>query len=288
MKINITKSILLVTMLGSISLYANHPSFNCSKVKKDSSEGIICASDMLMNLDRELASVYKKALPKSTKDDMLKAEQRGWIKGRNDCWKDANEAKCMEDQYTMRIEELTKKYSLSSAAKVKAKSYSFDKVLSLQGITFHVTTVGEGSLRQLSIVPTGLEGSNSVINQEIDGGVSGVEIEDLNSDGSPEIYIYTTSAGSGGYGNVIAYSANNKKSLSSIYLPEIDATSKEGKGYMGHDVFSLVENSLVRRFPIYKENDSNAKPTGGTRQLQYKLKAGEASWILKLVNTTEF
>jgi len=178
--------------------------------------------------------------------------------------------------------------SIIGSISLYAKQFSFDKVVSLQGITFHVTTVGEGSLRQLSIVPTGLEGSNSVINQEIDGGVSGVEIEDLNGDGSPEIYIYITSAGSGSYGNVVAYSANNKKSLSGIYLPEIDASSKEGKGYMGHDVFSLVENSLVRRFPIYKENDSNAKPTGGTRQLQYKLKAGEASWILKLVNTTKF
>ena len=56
---------------------------------------------------------------------------------------------------------------------------------------------------------------------------------------------------------------------------------------MGHDEFTVMENSLVRRFPIYKKNDSNAKPTGGTRQIEYKLKMGEASWQLKRVKSTE-
>ena len=178
--------------------------------------------------------------------------------------------------------------SVIGSISLYANQTSFDKVVSLQGITFQVTTSGEGSLRQLNIAPKGLEVDNSVIKQEIDGGVTGIEVADLDLDGSPEIYIYTMSAGSGGYGNVIGYSANHKKTLSHIYLPEIDALSKEGEGYMGHDTFSIVENSLVRRFPIYKKNDSNAKPTGGTRQLQYNLKMGEASWILKQVKMTEY
>jgi len=59
-------------------------------------------------------------------------------------------------------------------------------------------------------------------------------------------------------------------------------------GYMGHDEFAVVESSLARRFPIYKKGDSNANPTGGMRQLQYKLVPGEATWQLKLVNSTEF
>jgi uncharacterized protein len=285
------KILLLISILGSSALYANHPSFDCNKVKKDSAEGSICASDTLMNLDRELATIYKKALLKATKDDMLKAEQRGWIKGRNDCWKDDNEVKCMENAYFSRIDELNRKYEVPTDVENKTaiqSTNSFDKVVSLHGITFHVTTSGEGSLRQLSIIPTGLELDNRVISQEVDGSVIDVEIGDLNADGSPEIYIYTMSAGSGGYASVIGYSVNNKKSLSEIYLPEIDTASKEGQGYMGHDTFSLVENTLVRRFPIYKKDDTNANPTGGTRQLEYKLRNGEASWLLKLVKITEF
>lgn len=55
---------------------------------------------------------------------------------------------------------------------------------------------------------------------------------------------------------------------------------------MGHDQFSVIENSLARRFSVYNEGDANCCPKGDTRQLQYKLVAAEASWQLKLVNST--
>ncbi len=164
----------------------------------------------------------------------------------------------------------------------------FEQNLSLQGISFKVSCPNEGSINKLTITPSGLEIDNSVIEQEIDGGVTGAEIGDINSDGSPEIYIYVNSAGSGSYGDVIAYSANNKKSLSGIYLPPLADDKKNSAGYMGHDEFTLVENTLARRFPLYKQGDTNAKPSGGIRQLQYKLVAGEAGWILQLNRVVEY
>ena len=167
-----------------------------------------------------------------------------------------------------------------------AKGYA--KSHTLQGITFTVTCPNSGSINKLTITPKGLEGDNSPITVEADGTVTGSEVADLNGDGSPEIYVYVNSAGSGSYASLTAYSANNKKSLSQIYLPELSEDKKHAKGYMGHDEFRVVENTLVRRFPIYKAGDSNAKPTGKTRQLQYKLKAGEAGWLLKLDKATEY
>ncbi len=164
----------------------------------------------------------------------------------------------------------------------------FDQVMKLQGIEFHVISPNQGSINQLLITPSGLQGDNSPIKREIQGTVTGAEVADLNSDGSPEIYVYINSAGSGTYGELVAYSANNKKSLSEIYLPPLTEDTKNSQGYMGHDEFSVVETSLARRFPIYKKDDSNANPTGGTRQLQYKLVAGEASWVLKLVKSNSF
>ena len=59
-------------------------------------------------------------------------------------------------------------------------------------------------------------------------------------------------------------------------------------GYMGHDQFAVVENVLVQRFPIYREGDVNAKPTGGTRQIQYRLVPGEAGWILRVDRVVEY
>ena len=283
-------TILIASVLLGVAGFANQPSFECSKVKKNSSEGVICASDTLMDLDRELAKVYKEALKKASKDDMLKAEQRGWIKGRNNCWKADNEAQCMIGEYKTRIAELKKKYHLSGSQTDTPKTkYAFDKVLKLQGITFHVQATNEGSLNKLRITPSGLKEVNRPIEQEIDGVVTGAEVADLNRDGSPEIYVYVTSAGSGAYGSLIAYSANNKKSLSEIYLPPLENEKKPvSKGYMGHDQFSIVENTFARRFPIYRKDDPNCCPKGGTRQLEYKLVPGEATWQLKLVKVTDF
>ena len=153
----------------------------------------------------------------------------------------------------------------------------FQKFLTLQDISFEVYTTGEGSIQNLFIQPSGLKSNNELIKSEIDGSVTNAEIEDLNSDGSPELLIYTTSAGSGSYGNVIAYSVNDGKSMSQITFPPVSENPVAKVGYMGHDEFSVVENNLVQRFPIYKDGDTNNKPTGNIRQISYKLVDGEAA-----------
>jgi hypothetical protein len=173
-------------------------------------------------------------------------------------------------------------------ATLYANQPNFDKVLKLQGISFHIQATNEGSLNQLTITPNGLSIVNDVIKREIDGSVTGAEIADINADGSPEIYVYVNSAGSGSYGSLVAYSANNKKSLSEIYMAPLKDDKKNSIGYMGHDEFSIIENSFTRRFPVYNEGDANCCPKGGTRQLQYKLVPGEATWQLKLLKSTMF
>ncbi len=293
-----TKRLLIAgSMLATITAFANHPSFDCGKVKRDSAEGIICRSDRLMDLDRELADLYKKAIAVASDKQLLKAEQRGWIKGRNDCWKAGDEKACMVDAYQSRIKELIEKYQLpdcilrsadKNVSGASGTKYAFDKTFTLEDITFHVQATNEGSENTLIITPSGLSERNDVIKQTIDGMVTGAEIADLNNDGSPEIYIYVTSAGSGSYGSLVAYSANNKASLSEIYLPPLEQNKKAAKGYMGHDDFAIVGHTLVRSFPIYRDNDPNCCPTGGKRQLEYKLVPGEATWQLQLMEMRDF
>ena len=164
----------------------------------------------------------------------------------------------------------------------------FQKTLTLQNITFDIRTTGEGSISELSIQPKGLEIDNQKIVIELDGQVINAEIEDLNSDGFPEILIYTISAGSGSYGNVIGYSVNNGKSISQIYFPEITENKEASSGYMGHDEFTIIETSLARRFPVYKDGDTNNNPTGGTRQIEYKLKDGEASRLFVINKISDY
>lgn len=165
---------------------------------------------------------------------------------------------------------------------------AFDRTLELQGIRFDVTCANEGSVNTLHIVPAGLEIDNSPMVRTIHGTVTGGEVADLNADGSPEIYVYVTSAGSGSYGSLVAYSVNRCKSLSEIYVPPLTENKVASKGYMGHDEFAVGEGVLLRRFPVYRDADINARPTGGTRQLQYKLVPGEAGWILKVDRMIEY
>ena len=109
-----------------------------------------------------------------------------------------------------------------------------------------------------------------------------VFIADLDGNGFDEIYIVTTSQGSGSYGKVMGFASNNDKSLSMIYFPDIQRDDDMFKGYMGHDVFTIEAQKLVRTFPLYNEGDTNQKPTGRKRKLIYGLYPGEAMWQLKI------
>jgi len=160
---------------------------------------------------------------------------------------------------------------------IEKETYSFQKTLQFKGISFDVNTKGSGSLRQLVIQPKGFEETNKNIELEIDGKVTDALVADLNADGFPELLIFTLSAGSGSYGNVVAFSANGVKSMSRVNFPPANENPKLNKGYMGHDTFLINESALIQEFPIYKEGDSNSNPSGGVRRIKYKLVNGEAS-----------
>ena len=165
----------------------------------------------------------------------------------------------------------------------------FSRVLNLQDVGFNVSSIEQDDKSTLTISTFGLKEREYNETFNIDGEeVINAEVEDLNSDGSPELFVFTQSVGSGSYGNVYAFSVNNKKSMSEVYFQPTAENSKINKGYMGHDEFSLVENTLGQRFPIYKEGNTNAEPTGGTRQVSYRLVEGEAMRKLEVDKITEY
>ena len=175
-----------------------------------------------------------------------------------------------------------------AAVAPEAAKPGFKKEFELNGIRFVVEATNEGSMNNLTITPSGLSEVNDVISREIDGSVTNAEIGDINADGSPEIYVWVNSAGSGSYATPIGYASNNNKSMSEIYFPPISEDAVNSKGYMGHDEFAVVEGVVAQRFPIYKDGDTNAQPSGKMRQLQYKLTPGEAGWVMKVDRVEEF
>lgn len=101
-------------VLVSHAALAAEPSFDCTKVTADSIEALICQDPSLVVLDSQLAEVYAQATVKA-KDEhppTLKAMQRGWIKGRNECWKSDDKRACVELSYQTRIAELQATYRL--------------------------------------------------------------------------------------------------------------------------------------------------------------------------------
>lgn len=152
-------------------------------------------------------------------------------------------------------------------------------------ISFQVKVTGDS----LYIIPSGLFVTNDTLRHDITGySFVNAEIGDLNIDSYPEIFVYLSSEGSGSYGKLIGYSTNNGKSVSQVHLPEISENEEINEGYMGHDEMAIVESTFCQRFPIYKEGDSNAQPTGGMRQIQYKLVDGEAGRMLAVEKVVEF
>jgi len=178
--------------------------------------------------------------------------------------------------------------SVTLGAEASDSSQPFFAQMVLQGVTFQVESPNEGSINQVKVRADGPSGPIGAMEAEADGTITNVEVEDLNADGYPEIYVYVNSAGSGSHGSLIAYASNRNRSLSEIYLPPLEDDPDASKGYMGHDTFAVGEGALLRRFPVYREGDMNAEPSGGTRQVQYRLEAGEAGWRLVPYNVVDF
>jgi uncharacterized protein len=93
---------------------ADSPAFDCAKARDGSIEKLVCSDAARSSLDRTLAEVYAAAARKAGNEHppTLKAEQIGWIRGRNDCWKSDDRRACVETEYRQRIVSLQARYRL--------------------------------------------------------------------------------------------------------------------------------------------------------------------------------
>jgi uncharacterized protein len=83
------------------------PAFNCGQAAGEV-EQLICRDAELAALDRRMSSVWAKTVQALPADVAAreKVVQRGWIKGRNDCWKASDLRACVETSYETRLVEL--------------------------------------------------------------------------------------------------------------------------------------------------------------------------------------
>ncbi|WFC42197.1 MliC family protein [Pseudoxanthomonas sp. SE1] len=75
------------------------PSFDCAKAASEA-EKLVCTDAELAALDRQLAARYVEAKGADP------AVQRGWVKGRDECWKADDARLCVLESYRTRLVEL--------------------------------------------------------------------------------------------------------------------------------------------------------------------------------------
>ena len=108
MTARLTAAALCLATLAPVYLSAQTaPSFDCTKATGEI-EQLICKDAELAALDRTMTTVCEKALQNwpASEVSTQKAMQRGWIKGRNDCWKAEDKKACVESEYRSRIVEI--------------------------------------------------------------------------------------------------------------------------------------------------------------------------------------
>jgi uncharacterized protein len=105
-------------VIAASAARAEGPSFDCAKAGT-AAETLVCGDAELAALDRRVAAVYRDALEategmadRAEAKAGLKAEQRGWIKGRDECWKAEDLRACVEDAYLRREGELVATWML--------------------------------------------------------------------------------------------------------------------------------------------------------------------------------
>ncbi|RAH99974.1 hypothetical protein DLJ53_19775 [Acuticoccus sediminis] len=110
---------LVTAAVAGPALAEEGPSFDCAGVTGEV-ETLICEDPDLAALDRRLAARYEAALTVVDRlgagteeaENELRATQRGWIGGRDDCWKSEDADTCIEDAYLRREAELVARYML--------------------------------------------------------------------------------------------------------------------------------------------------------------------------------
>ncbi|MCV2887756.1 MliC family protein [Ruegeria aquimaris] len=110
-------------LLAAPAFAQEGPSFDCSKAQSDA-EQLICQDADLARLDRLVTARYVAALDvvegldtgAERAKQSLRAEQRGWIKGRDECWKADDLRTCIADSYLRREGELVARWMLEEPA----------------------------------------------------------------------------------------------------------------------------------------------------------------------------
>jgi hypothetical protein len=121
-----------------------------------------------------------------------------------------------------------------------------------------------------SVRPIGYESpANETMNIPVRGRISYVQVDDLNNDGIADLVMFIYNDSAARHGTVLALMSDGNKSILPCTLPDPALDGKINTGYKGGDQFSMMEGTLLDKFPVFKAGDKDSIPTGGNRVVQY-------------------
>jgi uncharacterized protein len=122
--------LLIACLLPPVQAPTAEPAYDCGKAEA-AAEKLICEDAELARLDREMQRLFGLAagagLPESALKD-LRAHQRGWIKGRNECWKAADLRHCILGAYALRVHALRRDYPAARSRDDEGISFGPDQL----------------------------------------------------------------------------------------------------------------------------------------------------------------
>lgn len=173
----------------------------------------------------------------------------------------------------------TAQLETSSTLQTKAYTTQSGKVFEVE-----VDTSMGASINKVKVITGKFENANDTFLLGAIDPLEKVFLADLDGNGFEELYLVTRSAGSGSYATLYGFASNRDKSVSAVYVQQVtEAQLEKGElfeGFRGHNTISLEDGKLVSEFPVYRESDTNANPSGGSKKVTYQLVAGEAGWQL--------
>ncbi len=167
----------------------------------------------------------------------------------------------------------------------------FDTTMKLGKAGYKVFTTNKNpDLNSLTIGPVGFEKEAREATLQIKGRVTRAEVDDLNNDGYPDLVVYVVNPGKKEKSSVFGVSSEKNQGFLPIYFPDVYDDQKLRVGYDGHDQYSLMEGTLVRRFPLFNTTDTaNVTPTGMIRQVQYRMVPGDRGELkFKVVRSYDY
>lgn len=151
----------------------------------------------------------------------------------------------------------------------------YDKTLRFNVYTFSVSAGDSASVRQMTI--KAYRGKLLLTNfkVQLNGSVTNAEVADLDRNGFPELYVYSTNENSLGRVHAWQFLAERKAAITPVNWPL--ATDK---AYMGQDSLWIDRASLCRKYPAYQVLKGKKVATGDTHWVRYRLRPIGSSFAL--------